>query len=525
MAADPFSNPGNQEISITDSDVDDNQIALAGNDVYQYNSNAHNNKGVVNNFFQSIVTTALLPFEYVKGAFHWFQNLSHTDEGSNLSSIINRREIEDAIRNIQEISNYTGNIAQETQRIADLTEEKIRQDWLIFEENTRVVKELQARELAFKREELQSESYRHYLPFQVDIKDIHEILEEECGNFVIIPSPPEISVENSVFKSLNREISSALSKLVSTYYAELPIGYSSIFRNSVEDAQAKAVGKYLSSTPTLIFNSEVAHQKLFVSVTITCPKPSVFLDTQDYQGSIATDSHQKQFELEPLNWFELKRSIESEGTNAHDVNQKILDFISIVHAVVAASFSDLYCLSLNPFHDPKLSELVEASQFSDVLRIWTQPLQNYLDEAQNQAQQSFLKDTYGQQVEGQFSQGTTYADSSEQLKIGCTIAAFVAVGIFGLSVISSQPSSYSPISGSPTEQLNNSAWVVSVPGGNYANLRSSPEIRNDNVVGQLQNGTLVFVGDSSPDRQWIWIRSEDGREGWIASNFAVDRTQ
>ena len=523
MAADPFSNPGSQEISITDSDVDDNQIAVAGNDAYQYNSNAHNNKGVVNNFFQSIVTTALLPFEYVKSAFHWFQDLSYENEESHLSSLIKRREIEDTIRNIQELSNHTGDIAQETQRVADLTEEKIRQDWLIFEENTRVVKELQSRELEYKREELQSESNRHYLPFQVEIKDIHGILEEERGNFVIIPSPPEISVENSVFKSLNREISSALSKVVSTYYADLPVGYTSIFKNSVEDAQAKTVGKYLSSTPTIIFNSEVAHQKLFVSVTVTCPKPSVFLDAQNYQGSAATDSHQKQFELEPLNWFELKKSIESEGANAHDVNQKVLDFISIVHAVVAASFADLYCLSLNPFHSPKLSELVEASQFSDVLKTWTQPLQNYLDEAQNQAQQSFLQDNYGHQVEGQFSQGTTYTDIGELLKIGCTIVAFIAFGIFGLSVISSLPSPPPLISDSST-QINSNAWIVSVPGGNYANFRSSPEIRYDNVIGQLQSGTLVVVGDLSSDRRWRWVRAEDGSEGWIASNFAVERT-
>lgn len=419
------------------------------------------------------------------------------------------------------MSKYTGSIAQETQRIADLTEEKLRQDWLIFEENTRIVKELQARELEYKREELQSESYRHYFPFQVDIKDIYEILEEERGKFVIIPSSPAISSEDSVFKSLNREISSALSKAASTYYSNLPVGYSSIFsRSPVEDAQAKTVGKYLSSTPTIIFNSEVAYQKLFISVTITCPKPFGFMDEQDHQGSATAGSHQKQFELEPLNWFELKKNIESEETNAHNVNQKILDFISTVHVVVAVSFADLYCLSFNPFYSPKLSELIKDSQFSDVLRIWTQPLQDYFDEAQKQAQQSSLQDNYGHQVEGQFSQSATYTDMSDQLKAGCTVAAFIAFGIFGLSAISSRSSI-------PQAPIHGSTWVVSVPEGHAARLRSSPEKRNDNVVtDQLQRGTpIVVVGDLSSDKQWRWIRTEDGKEGWIASNFVEDRTQ
>ena len=62
------------------------------------------------------------------------------------------------------------------------------------------------------------------------------------------------------------------------------------------------------------------------------------------------------------------------------------------------------------------------------------------------------------------------------------------------------------------------ARVVSNIGG--LNVRSTPAIETDNIVGRLQPGQQVHV--IARDGEWQQVRSEDGLLGWSHSDYLID---
>ncbi|MBW4690409.1 MAG: SH3 domain-containing protein [Lyngbya sp. HA4199-MV5] len=57
---------------------------------------------------------------------------------------------------------------------------------------------------------------------------------------------------------------------------------------------------------------------------------------------------------------------------------------------------------------------------------------------------------------------------------------------------------------------------IRLPGENIVNLRATP---NGEIIGRLQNGTYVTLGELSSDTKWQQITTQNGKSGWVWAEF------
>lgn len=541
MAMDLF-NPFNQDINVVGSSLQNNQVSQAARDSIQNQSNIQNNTGSVTNHFQSIVNTFLPSLSAVKGA------LTNTSKlFRQIMPAARHNSSEDAAKSDADYLAAVNQIAHEisemselaetdfsyrthaTERIIQLQNDRLLWEKAVIEQNLTLIRNFQTATLEQKYSELQVQVDMHYLPLQVRRDDVLELLYQESGKFVIIPSSPKITSDLPVFQSLNREISHELKDAIKKYYASgeipSPIGYKDIFTGSIGDAHASKIGKLLSPIPTLIFQSEITYQKVFISVTITCP--SVELQ------SLGSDCPlqqilQESFDLKPLNWMSLKKELESQGQDPETINQNILDLIASIHTVVAISFSDLYCLNLNPCHKPKLFDFLDASRFSDILKVWTEPLQNSLRDTQKRIQEELnrLNEPKIKQSGPTYSFSDTNFDFDDFESAPLIACGLVIMFLFAMcsqqspQTIGGNTGTQSPIEQRQSSQATSARIEVPISTGyKEANLRSAPTNGNEFIIGQVKNGEQIIAYEVSPDGQWRRVKLSDGRSGWVASNF------
>ncbi|MGF1675664.1 MAG: SH3 domain-containing protein [Rivularia sp. (in: cyanobacteria)] len=405
-----------------------------------------------------------------------------------------------------------------------LEENKLRQekfDWekSVVQENLELIRRSHVIDLEQKRKELQSEMDWHYLPLQGCREDIIEFLFQEDGKFIIIPSPPEILRDDiQAFKSLKAEIPPKLKRFIEKYYGgvtESVISCKNIFNNHIEDVSAATVGKFISPIPTLIFHSKVTNQKVFISITLTCPSVErIPSQTQTSENQYTIRNQQETFLLPEWNWMELKKELESQGQDFDTSTQTILDLITNIHLIVTLYFSDLYYLNLNPNHSPKLFEFIDETDFPDSLREWTRPLQNSLEDTQKQIQAELDKIRALQTTNVK----KNHASQTE-------LTAIPIVFGLGLALLIGVSNQQSP--NITTGNIDNQNWIeqgqnrtgiiqVNRPSNNPVNLRVTP---NGKVIRKLQNGTPVIIGKFSNDGQWLHITTKDEKSGWVWAKF------
>lgn len=371
----------------------------------------------------------------------------------------------------------------------------------------------------------------HYLPLQARREDILELLYQENGKFVIIPSSPKVTNDLQLFQALNREVSYELRDSIKKYYASenilSPIGYKDIFKGSIEDSHASIVGKFLSPIPTLIFQSEITYQKVFIWVTITCPVMRSS-EVRNLGDDCPLEIRQELFHLEPLNWMSLRKELESQVQDLEVINQNVLDLIASIHTVVAISFSDLYCLSLNPCHSPKLFNFLEESKFADVLKVWTEPLQNSLRDAQKRIQEELSRLNEPKIGQSRPTNRPSYANFDSD-DFGYAPLIVGSLGIMFLFAMCSQQSTQRTGSDMGNQnsieqrQLSQATSAqIEVPistGYEVANLRSAPKDGNKFVIGKLRSGEKVTAYEVSPNGLWRRVKLSDGTSGWVANKF------
>jgi hypothetical protein len=429
MTTDPFE----QNLSINDSMMPDSQLAQAGRDLIQ-------------NHTKNIFNTIIPPLDLIKGAvvktYGWFQNLlpETKHDYSNIVQFDSKhlRTMEQIAQETLELKKLDFNFrADTTERLIQLQNEanqfqKERLEWekSVTEQNLRLIKESQAKAIEEKDKERQMQEDMHYLPFQVSRKDILKLLSQEIGKFVIIPSPPKIPSEIEIFQYLERKVSYKLKHIIETYYSnesvESPIAFKDIFKSSIKNSQASVTGEFLVPIPTLIFHTEVTSRQIFISITIT--SSIVELDKQTLEKRYICKS--EQIDLPPWDWMELKKEIELQEEDTGLSEQKILDLIAAIHAVVATCFSDLYCLNLNPHHIPKLLSLIKEHEFPEILQRWSEPFQVSLQETQNKIQNKIQDELNRQLSIGQSRR--LYEDFTPILGItfGLAIVMMFLVAIF-----------------------------------------------------------------------------------------------
>ncbi len=534
MATDPF-NPFNQDINVADSSLRNNQVSQAGRDSIQNQSNIQSNTGSVTNHFQSVVNTFLPSLSAVKGALVntsklFRQILPAARHDSSKDAVKLDADYLAAVEQIAHEMHEMSELAKTdfsyrthaTERIIQLQNDRFSWEKAVIEENLRLIRNFQNATLEQKRGELQMQADMHYLPLQARREDVLELLYQESGKFVIIPSSPKVTSDLQVFQALNREVSYELRDSIKKYYASgevmSPIGYKDIFKGSIEDSHASIVGKFLSPIPTLIFQSEITYQKVFIWVTVTCPVMQS-VEMQNLGNDCPLEIRQELFHLEPLNWMSLRKELESQVQDPEVINQNVLDLIASIHTVVAISFSDLYCLNLNPCHNPKLFDFLEESKFSDILKVWTEPLQNSLRDAQKRIQEelSRLNEPKIEQSRQTYSPSyTNFDDFGYAPLIACGLGIMFLFAMCSQQSLNTNPATSSEQNLPEQSQGRFGVIQVNRPGENAANLRSTP---NGKVIGVLRNNTRVVLGEVTIDGQWQQISTQDGKVGWVWAEF------
>ena len=537
MTIDPYSS-FNQDIDITGSSIYDSQIGESGRDLTQNQSTIHSNQGNVTNQFNSIIN---FPIELIGKMFVWFQScLPETkqdysriaDFEANYSERI--LQIEQEKLELEKLDyNFR---AESTERQFQLQEEmkQLENDrflWqkYIADENLKAIKQSQNLALEESRRKIQIQTDMHYLSLQVSREDILEIMSQESGKFVIIPSPPEILIDEAIFKSLKEEIKYRLQDAIKKYYSSettaYSIGYRNIFNKSIEDSQALCVGKFIAPIPNLIFHTKVTHQKIFISITITCPvSTAISPDNPEIYYSLEN----RQIPLNPLNWIKLQKELELQGYNSESINQCLLELVADIHTVVALCFSDLYCLNLNPYHSPKLFEYLESSDFPDILDSWTQPLQIYLLDVQKKIAEELnrIHQLNMDQIRQRY-----IASHRNSIDLESIQPQMIAIGIFivffiGMCGQQSKKGVNNFNKENSIEERTNQVGLIQInsPDVNYVPLLDIPDL-NGNEISRLQNGTHVILKESSNDGKWQKVLTKDEKIGWVWHGFVIDITK
>jgi Bacterial SH3 domain len=521
MAANPF----NQNLNVDSSSIPNSQLGQAGRDLLQ--------KQVVNNF-QSIVNTFTPPLEVIKtaavNAYGWFRNLlpeakhdysnvvQFDAKHSRIMEQIAKERLELEKIDLKHRADTAQKVIQLQKEELQLQKERLNWEKSVVEKNFKLIKESQAKAIEEKRKELQMQSDMHYLPLQVSRDDIVELLSQESGKFVIIPSPPKIVSEMQLFKSLDSEVRHQLQEVIKKYYLsesiENFITCKKILKDSISEAQASVIGKFIAPIPTLIFHTEVTYQKIFISTTVTCP---LIVKVDQETGEKHYKLESKVIDLPPWNWVDLKKELELEGYDTEASNQKLLELIATIHAVVANCFSDLYCLNLNPHHIPKLFSFLEEHEFTEVLQIWAEPFKVSLQETQNKIQKEL--DQVRQKLNVNQKRKTySKPDDFEYTPV----IAFGIVMMFMFATYTQQQVNENTVVdiGRKTQIGNKKgkSGVIKInrSGYNATKLRRTP---NGQEIGNLSNDTHVTLLQVSKNGKWQRVTTQNGTSGWVWAEF------
>jgi len=222
--------------------------------------------------------------------------------------------------------------------------------------------------LKLKGEELQSRWDVQNLPFYFSREETRRMVESGTGLLVLM-APPELPVEIREFaSSLETEVEEALHDAMIRHYSKgdsaLSVEFLCLFKRPIKPMEAlHARGLFIR--PTLILSSIVTDQG--VHITVTCPS-----NPNDPQKRI-TDH---QYRLKPWDWKEIAEQLEKEGKTRREALSVVFELISVLHVLIASYFSDVYFLSFDPFHEPRLYDLIK--EFPSVIQARLQPYQESL---------------------------------------------------------------------------------------------------------------------------------------------------
>jgi hypothetical protein len=327
-----------------------------------------------------------------------------------------------------------------------------------------------------KKRELQLKVDTEYWPFCVGRGDTYQFLSRNRDKLIVIPSPPEILVEEPAFKSVHTESFRGLKNVLKKYYSpkaserfsgntDSPfVICENIFKSHVKDIHVDLFGRFLEGIPVVIINSEITHLNIFVNFTIPC-FDSGSDDSNSTNLDYSTSGQPIHFSLPPLDWQFLKSELR-QYVSEEDCFREIICIVVHMQKSVALLASDLYCMSINWQHNPCLFDYVKDDDFPEYLSKWIEPflsgllnlkehLQGLLDEQERRQEEMHQAQQYKDESSGQFSVDFSPGIDSdyEGWWIGGIVIAVFFVMVSGSSVIS-EKSSNSPKEMTSIELLN-----------------------------------------------------------------------
>jgi hypothetical protein len=400
----------------------------------------------------------------------------------------------------------TEQIIEIRRREVELQEREFNLKNWFFGNKLRLIQECHAESVQLKLQEFQVSWDVYHLPFLLSREETQKLFFQRIDKFWILLAPPKVLCDISDFRSLDTQIEHRLEDLINRYYLSgripYPVGCRKIFRESIERIQAIHTRELLSPIPTLVLHSVVTDQEVFI--TVTCPRS---VDTEHH------DLSEYQVSLPSWDWELIKDTLELQGQSSRDSVRCIKELIIAFHVVIALYFSDLYCLNLDPYHDPKLFNFLNESEFPEALQQWVQPYKDSLLEVQEYVRQRVLKTPQN----NTYTQASAYTSSDGWESYAPIIGIGIVIAIlFGFC--SQIPSTVSPSDasgGGIVETEQGTPGIIRVDSrGVY--LRTTP---NGQIVDTLHNGTRINVLGSNNNDHWHQVTTQDGRSGWVWAEF------
>lgn len=175
---------------------------------------------------------------------------------------------------------------------------------------------------------------------------------------LVIVSEPEVSSScpRTFADNLPRQLRGELKKLLDDLYPPnnnlCPVEfYGKFFKTAVFDTQVKQLETVLSAIPTVVIYSEMTDEKLFLylhSWGLPIPLSQVMI----WDWNVAKERLQAS-----RKYFGIFKSV-SEKQSLREIQQEIVS----THQFLAAFLADIYYLSVNPFHEPRLFQLVRKDE-------------------------------------------------------------------------------------------------------------------------------------------------------------------
>lgn len=239
----------------------------------------------------------------------------------------------------------------------------------IQQETNKIKKEYYDKHLDYlvqwKNEQIQHQQKQYQVNW--DIQNWQSILSpedtkrffQECQNkneVSVLWSPPRID-SSSPFNlhNLKEDIRYHLQAFLQKNYNEnsncIANSYN-IFRSSLEDMEARKLAKDLQPHCAIIIHSSITDKNVYLRIT--------------FAG--------EHIPIPPWCWKEFKEKLEKAGKSSDEAVDIVRDFIVIFYKILSGSFVDLYYLSINEFHEPRLSAIK-----SEIVQLpFEQYFENYL---------------------------------------------------------------------------------------------------------------------------------------------------
>lgn len=421
-------------------------------------------------------------------------------------------ELEREKLNIQIISNEQI-LEIENSKIEIQKQEHNLKHWF-FGSKLNLIRECHAESVQLKLQEFQVNWDINHLPFFFSREETQNIFFQEGYKLWVLLAPPKIECDIPAFKSLDTKIKRKLKSLIKKYYIpgymRSPVGFKKVFKEPIEDEHALQTRELLAPIPTLIINSEITDQEVFITVTFPVPIDSDYNYLPENQVSLPS------WEWE-LIYERLKFQDQSDKRRINFIQEIIV----ALHAVIVLYFSDLFCININPYHSPKLIDFLDEpnSNLKEYLCKWAKPYKDSLLEIRKSEIEKLEAQKYNEPEVLQTPQNDShsasfdnqisyfYQDSISPISIG--IGGFIALIFFGLVV--SSPNNIDAnrcnISNSGRESIG-----ITQVGLDMLNLRNSP---NGQEIAKLQDGICIQVLGLSGDGNWYQVKTQDRVLGWV----------
>ncbi|MEM6254921.1 MAG: SH3 domain-containing protein [Cyanobacteria bacterium P01_D01_bin.156] len=481
-------------------------------------SQGNNNKTIINNFHDSFQTIS-------QGIKRLFSNIfpKTTQESPNLVAIertyhIQQEQLDIERHRLKHDIIQAGQTYELQQRALEIQEQDLEYKKAYFTQKLQLIKECHDELVQFKLQEFELNWDLQRSPLILSPAKTRTYLQRDPDCLWVLFSPIKLSCYIERFGSLSTEVDNRLEELANSFDTRdssgnsivYPIRYLKIFDQPIEKLTAMDMRDQLSPIPTLILQSEITDENIFIC--ITSPKPFEPADNP---------SGRYQVTLPAWNWQSIKLALENIGYSEEDSIKTVKELMILIHEVIVLYFADLYLLSLDPYHAPRTFDFLDNPSCSSILNQWIKPFRDSLLQFQERAiQQS--KENQDQQF---FENGNIYTDTSNVIDldniqwIPIAIAGFVIMILSGFC--SQQPQRPLPVVVNPTNEILHeqekygTVQIAETSISPFANLWTEPN--GNQKVGELGQGSRVAILAVSNDSQWYRVQSQDGKQGWIYS--------